>query len=884
MRYFTSIAALWLISFAVFAQAQSNKSSREQKKYLSKYESSIMSPEETPVLLPYNRWIDPAGTQIQFGNKEQENHALDVSISPDGKWLAIEGRYEVVVASMATHKIAATFQLNDYFKGQIRMNSFSGICWRQENGISQLFWGAVGKETSVVVKATWENGKFTDADMIPFAKEAPAETALVNEVLFRNESGRAALYVVLNGNNLVVKLDPDTKKIDWTSRVGVAPFGITKANGKIYVTNWAGGQPDKNDKNVAGVPWGNAKVNDLNGATREGSVSVLDPETGALLKEIAVGLHPNDLITSTDEKYVYVSNANSDQVSILATGSDQVTETVSVRLNAEENPYWGDSPNGLALSKDNKTLFVCNGMDNALAVIELGKKATTESPFQSSKVTGFIPTGAYPGAATVSEDGMIYVANIEASGSGIPFFTEGSKKPKYNSHKEMASISIIPIPDQKELKAYTERVVKANMHFRLDLTAKLPRKNAKPLPVPERVGEPSVIKHVLYVIKENRTYDQVLGDMKKGDGDSTLTVYGRHITPNTHHLSDQYILLDNFHASGKCSAEGHQWTDASIVTDYIEKSVRAWFRSYPHVQYDALVYSPTGFIWDNALAHGKKTRIYGEACLCEFGTKQTWTSIYQDFLNHKKLEFKNKTTIQPVEPILCQTFPSSDNHLVSDVQRADAFIQELNEFEKQEGDQLPELMIMALSNDHTSGTRPGLPTPRAMVADNDLALAQIVEALSKSKFWKNTAIFVTEDDSQDGWDHVSAYRTVGMIISPYTKTGSLVHTNYNQVSMVRTIEQILGLPPMNVLDATAMPMFDCFTSQPDFTPYKALKNEVPLDEMNPELRSLKGTALHYAKRSMEPQFDGIDDGDEDLFNRILWFAAKGKQKYPKIKD
>jgi hypothetical protein len=247
------------------------------------------------------------------------------------------------------------------------------------------------------------------------------------------------------------------------------------------------------------------------------------------------------------------------------------------------------------------------------------------------------------------------------------------------------------------------------------------------------------------------------------------------------------------------------------------------------------------------------------------------------------LEFKNVTTIKPVEAILSQTFPSSDNHLVSDVQRADIFIEELKQYEKMEGDQLPELMLMALSNDHTAGTRPGLPTPRAMVADNDLALAKVVEALSKSKFWKNTAIFVVEDDSQDGWDHVSAYRTVGMIISPYTKTGSVVHTNYNQVSMVRTIEQILGIPPMNIMDATAMPMFDCFTTQPDFTPYKALKNEIPLDEMNPDLRALKGKALHYAKRSMEPQFDGIDDGDEDLFNKILWFSAKGNAKYPHIK-
>ncbi len=879
MKY-TILLSLLILSASVSLNAQQAKKTKGQNKYLSSYDSKTLTPDQTPVLLPYNRWIDPAGSQILFGNKELENHALDVALSPDEKWLAIEGRYEVVIVAAASKKIVSTFQLSNYFKNQVQMNSFSGICWRQEGDLTQLFWGAGGKEGSGVVKATWAKGKFPDAEYIPIEKESPAKLSLVNEVLFRNESGIPELYIVANGNNTVVKMNPDTKKIIWTTQVGVAPYGITMANGKIYVTNWAGNQPEANDKNVAGVPWGSAKVNDVNGATREGTVSVLDPATGAVLKAIPVGLHPNDLICASDKRFVYVSNANSDQVSAISTVSDEVTETISVRLNAEENPYWGDSPNGLALSKDNKTLYVCNGMDNALAVVSLGQKSAVGATDVASRVTGFIPTGAYPGAAAVSNENLIYVANIEASGSSIPFYTEGSQKPKYNSHKEMASVSVIPIPDKKELKNYTERVESANFQFRLDLTAKLPRKNAEAVPVPERVGEPSVIRHILYVIKENRTYDQVLGDMKKGDGDSTLTVYGRKVTPNSHQLSDQYLLLDNYYASGKCSAEGHQWTDASIVTDYVEKSVRAWPRSYPHVQYDALVYSPTGFIWDNALTHGKKVRIYGEACLCNFGPDQTWSSIYRDFLNHKKLEFKNKTTIQPVEPILSQNFPSSDNHLVTDVQRADEFIKELQAYEKLEGDQLPELMVMALSNDHTSGTRPGLPTPRAMVADNDLALGQIVEALSKSKYWKNTAIFVTEDDSQDGWDHVSAYRTVGMIISPYTRSASIIHTNYNQVSMVRTIEQILGIPPMNVMDATAMPMFDCFSPKADITPYKSLKNEIPLDEMNPDLRNLKGTALHYAKRSMEPQFDGIDDGDEDLFNRILWFAAKGKAKYP----
>jgi len=340
------------------------------------------------------------------------------------------------------------------------------------------------------------------------------------------------------------------------------------------------------------------------------------------------------------------------------------------------------------------------------------------------------------------------------------------------------------------------------------------------------------------------------------------------------------LLLDNFYASGKSSAEGHQWTDMAIVTDYVEKNVRGWFRSYPHVQKDALVYAPTGFIWDNAIRNGKSVRIYGEACVPEFDNNATWEFIYNQFKKGEKVEFTNKTTIDPVWDILSQNYPGYDSHKFPDVLRAQTFIEELKDYESREDDQWPELIIIALPNDHTSGTRPGFPTPRAMVADNDLALGQILEAISKSKFWKNTAVFVTEDDSQAGWDHVSAYRTVGLVASPYSRFDKTNHTNYNQVSLIRTMEQILGIPPMNIMDATAMPMFDCFNETADISPYISVLNNIPLDEMNKELSELKGPALHYAKKSMEPQFERVDAGDDALFNRIIWFAMNGKKPYP----
>lgn len=875
---------LSVILFLTSAQAfsQSKRVLKDQKRFRTSYESSTLAGNELPVLMPFNRWIDPAGTQIYFGDKEQENHALDCALSPDGKWMAVEGRYSVVIIDTKTKKIASRLLQNKIPDIGELMNTFSGIAWLKSGNSDELYWSSVGRgNKSYVVRAEWDGRKINVLKTYQFAAVPPADFALTNELLVKEESGKPVLYVVLNGNNTVEKLDVNSGTTIWSAAAGEAPFGITSANSKLYVTNWAGSVPENGDVNVAGVPWGRVKVDPVTGATREGTVSVFDPASGKLLKEITVGLHPNDIISSADGKFVFVANSNSDLISAINTVNDEVSEQISVRLDAKKNDYWGDSPNGLAISSDGKTLYVANGMDNALAVVRLGKLSSTAAGEKDSRIDGFIPTGAYPGAVAVLNDNLLFVANIEAEGARTPFPAKPNGKISYNAHKMMASVSIIPVPQKHQLKEYTEKVIKINQQFRLNLTKKMPRKNVAPVPVPARIGEPSIFKHVLYIIKENRTYDQVLGDVTHGDGDATLCTFGKEVTPNMHKLVDEFQLMDNYYASGKCSAEGHQWTDMGIVTDYIEKDVKAWIRSYPHVQEDALVYAPTGFIWGNAQKHGKSVRIYGEASVPEFADpKDSWTSIYNKFKNGEIFKFKNHTTIAPVEPILSQTYPSYDSHKIPDILRAKVFIDELKKYENMDGDQLPELMVMALPNDHTGGTNPALPTPRAQVADNDLALGQIIEAISHSRFWDNTVIFVTEDDSQAGWDHVSAYRTVGLVASPYTKRGVTMHTNYNQVDMVRTIEQILGLPPMNISDATAIPMFDCFDYKPNLTPYQSVPNQIPLDEMNAKTSQLKGKALHYALKSMEPQFDHIDSGNDELFNRILWFAMKGRAAYP----
>jgi hypothetical protein len=317
-----------------------------------------------------------------------------------------------------------------------------------------------------------------------------------------------------------------------------------------------------------------------------------------------------------------------------------------------------------------------------------------------------------------------------------------------------------------------------------------------------------------------------------------------------------------------------------MVTDYVEKNVRAWFRSYPHVQTDALVYDREGFIWNDALDHGKTVRIYGEACTIHVHGPQDFTDIYAHLASGVPLSFTNTTTISRVEPILDTLYPGFDGPNVSDQFRANAFIREMHDYETLPGDQWPNLMVLALPNDHTVGTRAGEPLPEAMVADNDLALGRIVEAVSHSRFWDSTVILVTEDDSQAGWDHVSAYRTTGFVISAYSRGLHTIHTNYNQVSLLRTAEQILGIPPMNALDATAVPMSDCFSSAVDTSAFVSLPNRVPLDRINPSPTALRGKARHYAEMSALPEFDHIDGGDDDLLNHILWFAAMGDKPYP----
>ncbi|MBK8877274.1 MAG: phosphoesterase [Haliscomenobacter sp.] len=841
--------------------------------------------DQSPIIMPYNRLVASAGTVVEFGNPRLENHALDVAPLPDSRYLAIEDRYGVAILDRMSNAIVSRWTFGAYPRFRTLMSTFSGLKAFLFESQTYLVWGASQRETgsSGIMVARWASDSLGLAEFIAIPAAAPAPISLPNEVEVAFEDGECHLYIALNGNNQLLKMRFRDRKTLWTAPTGVAPFGVKLAQGKAYVSNWGGPLPADPALETAGAPWGAAYIDPRTGATSHGSVSVIGLQEGHVLKEIPVGLHPNAMALSPEAQFLYVANGNSDEVTVIDTRTDQAVRTIPVGLFNTTTALIGSSPNGLALDKTGATLYVSNGLDNAVAVVQLG-----ETP----AMKGFIPTEAYP-SGLLCLDNTLYVANLEATGARVRNQTQDLQQrfPKlepdepfegaFNAHEQLASISVIKVPGPGKLRRYTRKVNQLNLTFRELWSRQAPRPEVAPRPVPERIGEPSLFKHVVYIIKENRTYDQVYGDLPQGRGKPELCVFGDSVTPNQHKLALEYSLLDNYYASGKSSAEGHQWTDAGIVSDYIEKSVRGWFRSYPHRQYDAMVYTKNGFIWNHALDYGKSVRIYGEACFLEFDESLTWTDIYRKYRNKEPFEFRNTSTISRVRPLLAQSFPGYDNAKINDQMRADAFIEELHAYEQMPGDSFPNLIIIALPNDHTAGMAPGYPTPRAQVADNDLALGKMIEALTKSRFWDSTVVFVTEDDSQNGWDHVSAYRTGALVISPYSRLGKTVSVNYNQISMLRTMEQILGLPPMHAIDATAEPMFACFSDVKQSVPYFSIPNRIPLDEMNAKLSALSGKALYYAQQSQEVMVEeGIDNGKDDLMNRILWFATKGDKPYP----
>jgi hypothetical protein len=447
------------------------------------------------------------------------------------------------------------------------------------------------------------------------------------------------------------------------------------------------------------------------------------------------------------------------------------------------------------------------------------------------------------------------------------------------------------VPDMNQLALYTARF-EANNLYDLSLADALlpPRPDVSPVPVPGRVGEPSVFAHVLYIIKENRTYDQVLGDMDRGNSDPRIVQFPRMVTPNHHALADRFGLLDNYYASSVNSADGHLWTDEAVANVFAERVYGFYpsnnpqgIASYGNSSLDL----PPDSLFSNALAHNVSLRNYGEGAsigalsVTKDGAsvQPNWSDLYNDWKN--KTGVFTVTASEALAPPLRATQDrafANFNPVVPEQIRVDEWLREFAGYVK-DGN-LPQLSVMELGNDHTSGATTGYPTPAAQVADNDLALGRIIDALSHSPYWKNTAVFVTEDDAQDGVDHVDGHRTVGFAISAYSKPGFVDSALYNQTSMVRTIEQILGLPPINQFDLTAPLMGTIFNDTPDLTPYDAIPNRIPLDTLNAAPSSLTGQGREDALVSDTLDFSIPDATDPVVLNPIIWRATMGKRPYP----
>ena len=842
------------------------------------------------LITPANQIVTPAGRQIELPGVRPNALAL----SPDGKLLVTAGiTHELLVLDSATGTVLQKVALPS---GQMRepqpltapilgaddkaQLSFTGLKFSPDG--TRIYLSNVSGDVKVFAVSRERKVSPLFSIALPPAN-APERANEIPAGLAAYADGKR-IYVAGNLSNRLLELDAATGKVLRTWNVGVAPFDVVLAGHKIYVSNWGGRRPDAGS---ATGPAGRGTLVrvDARSIASEGSVSVIDLAQGqvsAVPREIVIGPHACALALAPNGKFLVAASAGSDMVSVIDTRSDEVVETLTARQQPGD-PF-GAQPDALAFDASGKILYCANGSQNAVAVFQFSPRET--------KLLGLIPAGWFPGALAFDARGKkLCVANLK----NLPAQTERAKSGAegfgFNTHQYTGSLSLIPVPSKDELAVFTQKAL-ANLRYPLLAQVKLPpRPGRAPQPVPERAGEAGVFNHVIYIIKENRTYDQVFGDVKEGNGDASLCSFGERVTPNQHQLVREFALLDNTYCSGILSADGHQWADTGIATEYVERSFAGWPRSYPAGGFgsdgrDALAYSPAGFIWDNALAHGKSVHDFGEFTttskrwkISTRAAKIDFAAAWKDFTTGaNEIEYTCEPDIAALRSFMETDWVSWDLD-VPDVLRATKFIARLKEFEKT--DSLPALTILWLPNDHTSGTKSGSPTPAAQVADNDLAMGQVIEAVSHSKFWKDTCIFAVEDDPQNGWDHVSGYRTTAYVVSAYTKRHAVVSTQYNQTSLLRTMELMLGLPPMNQFDATATPMFDCFTNTPDFTAFDVVTNNVPLDEMNSPLKRLFGSqARKDAVASAKLPLAKPDQCNEDVLNRILWRATMGVKPYP----
>lgn len=771
------------------------------------------------MLLPNGRLLTPTGTQTEVAP-----YPFALALTPDGK--------RVVVACMGADD--QSLHLLDAATGKSLAKepvkkSWLGLAVSPDG--SRVYLAGAGGKNVLVYRL--ESDRFVPEDPLPLRRDdEPAKLDATPSGLAVTADGKS-LWVARLFLNDIVRIDLASRTVAASVPVGVHPYRpvLSPEGSLLAVANW--------------------------GAA---SVSLIDAVKGSVVATVKTADHPSALVFSPDGKTLFVAQSNRNLVAAVDVASRTVVRQISVALgpdgpgtpSADALPD-GSTPNAVALSPDGKTLFVANADDDAVAVVDVGGDP------RAARTKGFVPSGWYPAALALSSDGKtLWVANAKGGWSwsnavGGPDPTKkGDGKPWKKTRTIPGSVSRIEAPSPKALTALTAR---AYANRRPGARGAAPVKASAV--VPAAPGGASPIKRVVYVIRENRTYDQVLGDLTQGNGDPALVLFGRDVTPNAHALAEEFVLLDNLYCDAEVSADGHNWSMGAYATDFVEK---IWPPNYGGKGFDYLfegndpnAFPTNGYLWDAAARAGLTLRNYGEFV----GVSAEMTPTKLTLETGMEGALKDNT---------CPFYPGFDLEILDNA-RVDVFLKEFRGFVKAK--EMPRLTIVRLGGDHTAGTKKGERTPRAMVAENDVALGRLVEAISHSPFWKETAIFVIEDDAQNGSDHVDAHRTVGLVISPYTRRAGFVDsTMYSTVSMLRTMELILGLPPLSQHDASATPMTAAFSDAPDPAPFVHRETKIPFYEMNADgapMQALVGT-WDFTKEDAAPDLE---------LNEAVWKSVRG---------
>ncbi|MFF9128254.1 alkaline phosphatase family protein [Streptomyces sp. NPDC014889] len=745
-----------------------------------------------------NQYIAPYGDRLVIN----QGKIMSSSVSPDGTHMA---------ASVTDGGAAlAIVDLKNWETQQLVSNAASSNPRISSNNVGQegptyspdgkQLW--LGQPDGYTVFSVNPEGSVTSPRTVAIPAQG-SKKALVGEAVFSADG--KTVYSAVNGQNRVVAIDAATGTITQSWAVGNAPRDMIIVGNKLYVSN-EGGRPAKPGEPTINSYGTQVLADQKTAATTTGTVSVIDlANQDAAVANIDVGLHPTAVYAKNGA--LFVTNTATNDVSVIDTAKDKVVQTIATRPWAEASV--GYEPDAVTLTDDGH-LLVTLGRANAVAVY---RYTSAQEPVS---YVGLLPTDYFPSEITTVGN-QVYVSNTR----GIDARRNASG---HGTHDTTSSVQKFTLPDDRVIKSYTGKVFKQN-GWNGESLKKSTGSPARPVPVPVKLGDPSTIKHVFLIVKENRTYDQVFGDMPQGNGDPSLTQYGENVTPNQHALARQFGLFDNTYDIGTNSAEGHNWLMQSDNPEYTESSAGEYARSYD-TEDDALGHQRTGFIWTGAQDAGKSVRNFGE--FQQFLTKPagaSWQNLYCDSKNmaatgqDTAYPLNSTSPIPSLNDVSVHGFPKFDTS-VPDVYRAEIW---KKDFEKNGP---ANLNMFWLSSDHTGGPVSGA----AQVADNDLAVGKIVDEISHSKYWKDSAIFVVEDDSQAGLDHVDGHRAPVQIISPWAKHGVVDSHYYSQINMMRTIEQILGIQPMNQKDTAASPMASAFTQNPDFTPFKALPNRVSLTD------------------------------------------------------